>query len=360
MEKTRFAIVGCGNIAKKHVQAIQEYVGHAEVVAFCDVDFARAQELARRNNAHAFSNIRDMMQGMQKDIDIVNVLTPSGLHTSNVLELVEYRKPLVVEKPIALRLDEADRIIRSCDTHGVKIFVVHQNRYNVPIVKAHEALEQGRFGKLVMGTVRLRWKRDQAYYDSADWRGTWAYDGGVFMNQASHHIDMLTWFMGDVESVSAVGVTRLVDIECEDTGAAILRFTNGAIGVIEATTATRPKDLEGSISILGEKGSVVIGGFFMNELTTWAFEDKQPIDDIIFSEGVRNPKDWCYNHGEYLRDVIRSVDSNCAGLVDGLEGRKSLELISAIYESIETGREVTLRFSPKRCRLGVNGASVVA
>jgi UDP-N-acetyl-2-amino-2-deoxyglucuronate dehydrogenase len=358
MEKKRFAIVGCGSIANKHVHAIQEHIDHAEISAFCDVNFKRAQEFAKRNNAHAFSSIRDMMQSMRRDIDIVNVLTPSGLHTSNVLELVEYKKPLVVEKPIALRLDEADRIIRACDAHGVKIFVVHQNRYNIPIVKAHEALEQGRFGKLVMGTVRLRWKRDQAYYDSADWRGTWAYDGGVFMNQASHHIDMLTWFMGDVESVSAVSGTRLVDIECEDTGAAILRFTSGAIGIIEATTATRPKDLEGSISILGEKGSVVIGGFFMNELTTWEFEKKQPIDDIIFEKAARNPNDWSYNHGEYLKDVIRSVESNRSGLVDGLEGRKSLELVSAIYESIETGREITLRFSPRRCKLGVNGTTV--
>jgi predicted dehydrogenase len=359
MKTKRFAIVGCGNIAKKHVRAIEAYLDQAEIVAFCDVRLDRAQEFARQCHAQAFSSIRDMMQKMSKDIDIVNILTPSGMHARNVLELVEYRKPLVVEKPIALRLDEADRIIRACDAYGVKVFVVHQNRYNLPIVKAHEALQQGRFGRLVMGTVRLRWKRDQAYYDSADWRGTWAYDGGVFMNQASHHVDMLTWFMGDVESVNAIGVTRLVDIECEDTGAAILRFTNGAIGIIEATTATRPKDLEGSISILGERGSVVIGGFFMNELMTWEFEDKQPIDDVIFEKAARNPNDWGYNLGEYLQNVIRAVESNRAGLVDGLEGRKSLELVSAIYESIETGRETTLRFSPRRCKLGVNGTVAI-
>ena len=151
------------------------------------------------------------MREVGDQIDIVNILTPSGLHVENVLELVEFHKPLVVEKPIALKLEEADRIIRACDRNGVKIFVVHQNRYNLPIIKAREALEQGRFGKLVMGTVRLRWKRDQTYYDAEKWRGTWAYDGGVFTNQASHHIDMLTWFMGDVESVTAVGVTRLVN-----------------------------------------------------------------------------------------------------------------------------------------------------
>jgi predicted dehydrogenase len=199
----------------------------------------------------------------------------------------------------------------------------------------------------------LRWKRDQKYYDSAGWRGTWAYDGGVFTNQASHHIDMLTWFMGPVETVKAIGVTRLVNIECEDTGAALLRFSSGAIGIIEVTTATRPKDLEGSISILGEKGSVVIGGFFMNELSTWEFEDRQPTDDAMFEKYGKNPQGLGYNLGEYLKDVVKAIDSNKAGLVDGLEGRKSLELISAIYESIETGNEITLRFQPKKCKLGI-------
>jgi predicted dehydrogenase len=269
------------------------------------------------------------------------------------MDAVEYGKPIVVEKPIALRLDEADDIIRACDNHHVKIFVVHQNRYNVPVIKAREALEEGRFGKLVMGTIRLRWKRDQAYYDSANWRGTWAYDGGVFTNQASHHIDMLTWFMGAVENVKAIGTTRLVNIECEDTGAALFKFSNGAIGIVEATTAVRPKDLEGSISILGEKGSVVIGGFFMNELTTWEFAERQPIDDVIFEKYGKNPQGWGYNLGEYLKDVITSIEKNKAGLVDGLEGRKSLELISAIYESIETGNEITVRFHPKKCKLGI-------
>ena len=176
---------------------------------------------------------------------------------------------------MALRLEDADRMIEACDMHGVKLFVVHQNRYNPPIVKAREALDHGRLGRLALGTVRLRWTRDQAYYDSESWRGTWQHDGGVFMNQAAHHIDMLTWFFGPVESVRAMAATRLVTIECEDTGVAVVRFESGALGVIEATTAARPKDLEGSLSILGEKGSVVIGGFFMNDLVTWNFADTQ-------------------------------------------------------------------------------------
>lgn len=349
----KFALVGCGNIAKKHIHVIQNYLDNAEITAFCDIIPELAQTYGEQYNVPAFSNIQQMFESVGDDIDIVSILTPSGAHTANVLELVKYGKHLVIEKPIALRLENADTIIRACDIHGVKVFVVHQNRYNLPVVKAHEALAQDRFGKLVLGTVRLRWKRDQAYYDSADWRGTWAHDGGVFTNQAGHHIDMLTWFMGDVESVYASANSRLVNIECEDTGVAILKFINGALGIIEATTATRPKDLEGSISILGEKGSVLIGGFYMNELTTWEFVDRQPIDDDIFEKCGKNPEGWGYNLGEYLKGVIFAIENNRAGLVDGIEGRKSLELINAIYESIETGREVPLRFKPNKCRLGI-------
>ncbi|MBU0765950.1 MAG: Gfo/Idh/MocA family oxidoreductase [Bacteroidetes bacterium] len=353
MKKTKFALIGCGQIAKKHVQAIQNHLQNAEIVGFCDVVKDKAEKYAGQFNVPAFSSAIEMMDKIGNEIDVINVLTPSGMHHSSIMDIVRYGKPIVVEKPIALRLDEADDIIHACDSNKVKIFVVHQNRYNLPVVKAMEAMKDGRFGKLVMGTVRLRWKRDQAYYDSAGWRGTWAYDGGVFTNQASHHIDMLTWFMGPVESVKAIATTRLVNIECEDTGAALIKFTNGSIGIIEVTTATRPKDLEGSISILGEKGSVVIGGFFMNELTTWEFEERQPADDTVFDNYGKNPAAWGYNLGEYLKGVVNAIESNSSGLVDGLEGRKSLELISAIYESIETGNEITLRFQPKKCKLGI-------
>ena len=353
MGKLRFALIGCGNIARKHAHAITEHLEDAEIGAFVDRDLARAEQFSAQYAAPAFASVDDMMRKVGRTIDVVSVLTPSGTHCTNVLELAPYGLPIVVEKPMALRLEDADRMIEACDAHGAKLFVVHQNRYNLPIAKTREALEQGRFGRLVLGTVRLRWTRDQAYYDSEAWRGTWAHDGGVFMNQAAHHLDMLTWFMGDVESVRSMAATRLVNIEAEDTGVAVVRFNSGALGVIEATTATRPKDLEGSISILGEKGSVVIGGFFMNELVTWNFVDKRPSDDIVFEQFGKNPKGFGSNLGDYLRGVIVSLRANKAGLVDGLSGRRSLELITAIYESIETNADVQLRFRPKRCRLGL-------
>jgi UDP-N-acetyl-2-amino-2-deoxyglucuronate dehydrogenase len=353
MSKLGFALIGCGSIARKHAHVLSEYLDEGRIAAFVDLDISRAQQFSEKYGAPAFSSVPEMMKAVGDSVDVFSVLTPSGAHCGNVLDLVQYGRPLVVEKPLALRLEDADRMIDACDAHGVKVFVVHQNRYNPAIMRAREALEQGRFGKLVLGTVRLRWKRDQAYYDSEAWRGTWAHDGGVFMNQAVHHIDMLTWFMGNVESVRSLASTRLVKIEAEDTGVAVMRFNSGALGVLEATTAARPKDLEGSISILGEKGSVVIGGFFMNELVTWSFEDSQPIDDVVFEKYGKNPKEFGANLGEYLKGVITSVQTKKAALVDGLEGRRSLELITALYESIETNTDVQLRFRPKKCRLGL-------
>ena len=192
------------------------------------------------------------------EIDIISVLTPSGMHADHAVQLSRFEKHLVIEKPMALTLEDADKMIAACDQAGTKLFIVKQNRFNKPVVKLKQALDEGRFGKLVMGTVRVRWCRDQSYDDQDDWRGTWALDGGVFANQASHHIDLLMWCLGTPISVFAVSRTALVSIEAEDTAVAIVKFKNGAIGVIEATTATRPRDLEGSLSILGENGSAEI------------------------------------------------------------------------------------------------------
>jgi UDP-N-acetyl-2-amino-2-deoxyglucuronate dehydrogenase len=353
MEEIKFAIIGCGSISNKHGHCIKNYLTKARISAACDLDTRRAAEFTRKFGGKPFPDISAMVSGLSEEVDIFSVLTPSGAHAKNISEIAPLGKPIIVEKPLALKLDEADQILNICDKYGVKLFVVHQNRYNIPILKLKEALDQGRFGKLVLGTVRLRWKRDQAYYDAEPWRGTWAYDGGVFTNQAGHHLDMLTWLMGPVEYVKAYAATQLVHIECEDTGVAILKFNNGALGIIEVTTAARPKDLEGSISILGEKGSVVIGGFFMNELVTWQFADERAEDHDLFEKYSHNPGSFAYNHGEYLKGVLTSLQNNQAGLVDGLEGRKSLELINAIYESVETGNDIRLRFKPQKCKLGI-------
>jgi predicted dehydrogenase len=286
-------------------------------------------------------------------VDVAVVLTESGRHAAHVVELAKYRKHIVVEKPMALTLADADAMIEACDRAGVKLFVVKQNRFNVPVLKLRQALEAGRFGKLVLGTVRVRWCRKQSYYDQDSWRGTWALDGGVLTNQASHHIDLLEWMMGDVESVFAMSATSLVKIETEDTAVVALKFLNGALGVIEATTATRPSDLEGSISILGEGGTVEIGGFAVNQLKVWKFTHDRPEDaDTIENCSVNPPNVYGFGHKAYYEHVVDCVLRGSAQLVDGLRGRKSLELISAIYESIETQQEVHMRFRPRHSRLG--------
>ena len=253
-----------------------------------------------------------------------------------------------------LTLDDADAMIRACDAAGVKLFIVKQNRLNVPVRYARKALEAGRFGRLVMGTVRVRWCRTQKYYDQDAWRGTWAMDGGVLTNQASHHVDLLEWMFGDVESVFVKSRTALVDIETEDTACAVLKFRNGALGIVEATTAARPRDLEGSLSILGEKGSVVIGGFAVNRMETWHFDPPLPEDaDALEKYSVNPPDVYGFGHKAYYEHVQSCLENGEKQLVDGLEGRRSLELIMAMYESVETGKEVFLRFMPSRCKLGM-------
>ncbi|HEY4749271.1 MAG TPA: Gfo/Idh/MocA family oxidoreductase [Steroidobacteraceae bacterium] len=349
----RFALVGCGRIAKRHAELLGSgQIAHAQLAAVCDVVRAKAQGVGERFSIPYFEDMHAMMQAVRPDV--VVVLTESGRHAEHVLELARYGRDIVVEKPMALTLDDADAMIRACDGAGVRLFVVKQNRFNVPVVKLREALEKGRFGRLVLGTVRVRWCRTQAYYDQDPWRGTWALDGGVLSNQASHHVDLLEWMMGDVDTVFARSATALVKIEAEDTAVVVLRFRSGALGIIEATTAARPTDLEGSISLLGELGSVEIGGFAVNEIRVWKFVQPDAQDAKVMSDySVNPPNVYGFGHQAYYEHVIDCIRNDKQQLVDGLEGRKSLELISAIYESIETGKEVQLRFRPTRCRLGV-------
>lgn len=352
-----FALVGCGRIAKRHAELLGKgEIKGARLAAVCDRIAARAQAVAAPYGVPAYQDMMEMCG--RETIDAFVVLTESGRHAEHVLALAPLGKHIVVEKPMALTLDDADAMIRACDAHGTRLFVVKQNRFNVPVQKLRQALEAGRFGKLVLGTVRVRWCRTQEYYDQDAWRGTWALDGGVLSNQASHHVDLLEWMMGDVESVFAKTSTALVDIEAEDTAVVVLKFRSGALGIIEATTATRPKDLEGSISILGERGVVEIGGFAVNAMKTWEFTPRLPEDDDVMTRYSVNPPDvYGFGHRAYYEHMVDCVSNDREQLVDGLEGRKSLELITAIYESVETGREIPLRFAPKLSRLGHDSQS---
>jgi UDP-N-acetyl-2-amino-2-deoxyglucuronate dehydrogenase len=322
-----------------------------ELAGVCDTNKARLEKAAAACGARPFDDYMEMVKTLKPDI--VSVLAESGAHARIACDVVPFTKNVVVEKPMALTLDDADRMIDTCDRAGVGLFVVKQNRYNRPVVKLRRALEAGRFGKLSLGTVRVRWCRPQKYYDQDAWRGTWKDDGGVFANQASHHVDLLQWMMGPVESVQAYTATRLVDVEVEDVGVAILKFTSGALGVIEATNTARPKDLEGSISILGERGAAVIGGFAVNRVDTWNFDTPSP-EDENFEEWSQNPPNvYGLGHLEFYKDIISCIRGKHRAMLDGLEGKKSLELIIAIYQAAATRSEVRLRYIPEGVPLGI-------
>jgi UDP-N-acetyl-2-amino-2-deoxyglucuronate dehydrogenase len=348
----RFGLVGCGRISKRHSELLGlNKIAGAELAGVCDTNEQRAETVGRRFEVPFYPTLEELAE--REKLDVISVLTPSGMHADHVMRLAKYKKHIVVEKPMALTLADADRMIAACQQNNVKLFVVKQNRFNVPVRKLREALEGGRFGKIVMGTIRVRWCRTQEYYDQDSWRGKWRYDGGVLCNQASHHIDLLEWMMGDVESVYAKSTTALVNTETEDTAVAVVKFKSGALGAIEATTATRPKDLEGSISILGEHGTVEIGGFAVNSMRVWEFAKPLPEDAEIREKYSENPPNvYGFGHQAYYEHVVDCVLNGSAPLVDGEEGRRSLRLLSALYESIETGREISLLFRPDKCKLG--------
>jgi UDP-N-acetyl-2-amino-2-deoxyglucuronate dehydrogenase len=322
-------------VAAKHADAIHLVEG-ASIAAVCDIRQDRAASLGARLQAPAFTSLDEMLQRVPK-IDAVSVLTPSGYHTEHAICAARYRKHVLVEKPMSLGLDDADAMIAACERAGVRLFVVKQSRYNAPIRRLRAAVEAGRFGKLALGTVRVRRCRRQDYYTQSEWRGTRSLDGGVIANQGSHLIDLLTWMLGDVRSVYAKTARQLVDIETEDTAAVVLQFANGALGLIEVTTAARPADLEASISILGERGSVVIAGQAADEVSSWRFDEQTANDDEPACSSSRD------GHAGVITNVVRALRGEPAEVVDGVEGRRSLEVIAAIYESARTGREVVMQ-----------------
>ncbi len=347
-----FALIGCGRIARRHAELLGTgQIGGARLAAVCDIRPERAAEFGHKYGVAALTSIDEMLA--LPGIDAVAVLTPSGMHAEHAIQVARSGRHVLVEKPMALTLVDADAMIRECDAAGVNLYVVKQNRFNVPVVKARAALDAGRFGKLVLGTVRVRWCRDQGYYSHDDWRGTWAQDGGVLSNQASHHVDMLSWFMGAVDSVHARATTALVDIEAEDTAVATLKFRNGALGVIEATSAARPRDMEGSLSVLGATGAVEIAGFAVNKIRTWQFSEPLASDGEVMERfSVNPPNVYGFGHQAYYEHMVDVLANGARPLVDGHEGRQSLELIMALYESIASGREVQLPLRVEHCKLG--------
>jgi UDP-N-acetyl-2-amino-2-deoxyglucuronate dehydrogenase len=341
----RVALVGCGRISGSHVAAINRIDG-LELVGVADVDIERAKALGKAQGTPAFRTIEEVVAGVE--CDAVVICTPSGLHPAQGIVAARAGKHVITEKPMAISLADADALVHACDAAGVHLFVVKQNRLNPPIQLLRRAVDKGRFGRIYVANTTVRWTRPQEYYDSARWRGTWEFDGGAIMNQASHYVDLMQWLVGPVESVVAKTATLARRIETEDTGIAVLRFRSGALGVIEVTVLTFPRNMEGSITILGEKGSVKIGGSAVNRVEHWQFADYDDDDKLIESANTSPPSVYGFGHEGYYRNVLAVLRGEAEPGTDGREGRKSLELILGIYESAKTGREVPL---PIRNRL---------
>ena len=335
----RFALVGCGRISRTHFDAIAAVEGLA-VTGVCDVVEARAREAGERLGVPWFTAYETMLR--DAPADAVTIATPSGLHARQGVLAARAGKHVISEKPMAITLASADELVRACDEAGVYLFVVKQNRLNAPVQLLRRAIEKGRFGRIYLANTTVRWTRPQSYYDQAPWRGTWEFDGGAIMNQASHYVDLLQWLVGPVESVMAKTATLARKIEAEDTGIAVLRFRNGAIGCIEVTMLTYPKNLEGSLTILGEKGTAKIGGMAVNAVEHWDFAEPDADDALVAATGANPPTVYGYGHQGYYRNVLAVLRGESKPETDGRGGRKSLELILGIYESARTGREVSL------------------
>ncbi len=335
--KLKFAVVGCGRISERHLQALTSERINAELIAISDLKEERARNKAEKYQVPYYLDYHEMMK-RHPEVDVVDILTPTGYHAEHVIDLARYGKHIIVEKPMALKVSDCDEMIKTCKTHGCRLFIVQQNRFNKAVQAARAALESGRFGKMVLGTVRVRWMRYQSYYDQDDWRGTWALDGGVMSQQASHHLDLLQWFMGPIETMQCQIATRLMKIQVEDTAVAIFHFKSGALGAFEATVATRPEDLEASLSILGENGSLVVEGNAVNKIKYWRFVDDDTEDPLVQEKHSEDVPD-IYGHGHlpYLAHVIEAITENKPALVEAQEGKKNVQILTALYESAKLG-----------------------
>lgn len=336
----RFAIVGCGRISGYHIEALRSLPG-VEVAAVCDIIEERAIAAAQKcGGVIWFSDYKKMLA--TGGFDVVSICTPSGLHPEHGILAAEAGYHVVCEKPMGVALEPVDRFIETCERLGRKLFVVKQNRLNPTVRLLKQAVDKGRFGKICFAEVNVFWTRPQEYYDQAPWRGTKALDGGAIMNQASHYVDLVQWLVGDVEEVEAFTATLARRIETEDTGAALLHFRNGAIGTINVTMLVYPRNLEGSVTILGTEGTAKVGGIALNRIEHWEFRRYEDEDRTVFEASYSPPTVYGHGHRGFYANVVDVLRGKAEPLTDGREGRKSLELILAIYKAAEERRRVRL------------------
>ena len=338
--KIRFALVGCGRISNNHIDALARHAERAELVAVCDSNPQALSAASAATGAAGFRTLAELLA--QSDADVIVLATPSGLHAQQSIACARAGRHVLCEKPMATRFEDAQAMVRACRDEGVKLFVVKQNRLNGTVQLVKRALDAGRFGRIYLATVNVFWTRPQSYYDAAAWRGRWDLDGGAFMNQASHYVDLLDWLVGPVDSVHAYTATLARDIEAEDTGVMSVRLRHGGLASINVTMLTYAKNLEGSVTLLGERGTVRIGGTAVNKIEHWQFD--APHEDDALVERASYGIDSVYGpgHALYYDNVLKTLRGEAHAEVDGYEGLRSLEVLIAAYRSARDGVRVGL------------------
>ncbi|OQA43631.1 MAG: Glucose--fructose oxidoreductase precursor [Chloroflexi bacterium ADurb.Bin325] len=340
MEQLRFGLIGCGRVAPRHAESFAA-LPDARLVAVADVRESRAAYFAQQYGVDLYTDYHALLA--RPDVDVVSICTPSGLHAQMTVDALQAGKHVVVEKPIALSLADADRMIAAAAAARRKLCVVLQNRYNPPMQDLRRIVDEGRLGRLLLGNATVRWYRPQEYYED-EWHGTWAMDGGALMNQSIHHIDALQWFMGRPESVFAFTGTLAHRMEAEDTGVAVIRFAGGTLGSVEGSTITYPENLEGSVALFGELGSAKVGGTALNRKAVWKVAGELERErEILTRDQVDPPSIYGTSHQKVIADMIEAIRDDRAPKTHGAEGRKSLALVLAIYESARTGQPVMFR-----------------
>ena len=338
--KIRVGIVGCGRISKNHFGSLEVHTEDMELAAVCDIDRNTLDTHTSQYNVPGYSDMEEMLRS--EDLDLVSICTPSGIHPDQTELAASYGVNVMTEKPMATRWSDGQRMVRACDKAGVRLFVVKQNRRNSTLQLLKRAVEEKRFGRIFMVNINVFWTRPQEYYDSAKWRGTWELDGGAFMNQASHYVDLIDWLIGPVADVQAMTGALARDIEVEDSGVLNIRWRNGALGSMNVTMLTWPKNYEGSITILGEKGTVRVGGVAVNEIQTWDFEDEREYDEDVRKANYETTSVYGFGHPLYYKNVVDVLRGEAEPETDGREGLRSLEMLIAAYLSARDGKTVSL------------------
>jgi len=338
--KIRVGIVGCGRISKNHFGSLEKHAEHMELAAVCDIDTDRLTEHERRYGVKGFRKLEELLK--QTDLDLVSICTPSGLHSGHVIQCAKAGVHVLTEKPMATRWQDGLRMVGACDLARVHMFVVKQNRRNSTLQLLKRAVVEKRFGRIYMVQMNVFWTRPQEYYDKARWRGTWELDGGAFMNQASHYVDLLDWLIGPIASVQAMTGTLERNIEVEDTGVLNVRWRNGGLGSMAVTMLTYPKNMEGSITILGERGTVRVGGMAVNEIQHWEFADDRDYDAGIADANYQTTSVYGFGHPLYYKNVVDVLHGDAEPEVEGREGLKCLEVLIAAYLSARDGCTVNL------------------